>query len=470
MKLPKSFSQQVLLFILTASLIGFVLLSWWLLFRDERAIAGFEAINLNWNGQLFQIRELLLNYSLNVLPTILFAFFTILSFGAYFFLLQKKIALKTVLFWSVTFQICVFFAYPILSTDIYSYIFSDRVSSVYKENTWKVVPATFTEDNFYSFADWKMQTNAYGYVHHLVYAPAVYLGSENFFLTMVLYKCTAFVFTLASIFALLFLLSNRTEQEKSYYVRLLFWNPLLLLEFVGTAHNDSVMAFFLLLGMAFWMKKSWFLAGTFIACAIQVKLLPIIYFGFLFVYLLQRRNIQGLFKFVGSFLLVTSSSFVLMQVSPVQFLERVFYNATSYWQSLPALLSRFAPTVTLPYTVLFGLSGLLLLFLQVKNKWNPIGTGMVAFLLYFTFFTGSYWNWYVLWIFVLLPLIKSEHFKNAILLMTFVSLFAYPLLWFSYRFGFGHPIWPIATYVWIFGVPIGYLGYNYGRAHRKNLL
>lgn len=467
MKLPKYSFQRTLLFILSSSFVVFVVLSWWLLFRDERALAGFEAVNTQWNGALFQMRDLLLQYSLNVVPTVIFALCAVGAFGAYVLLLQKKFALKNAIIWSVVFQIILFVSYPILSTDIYSYIFSDRVASVYKENTWKVAPIVFSNDIFYTFADWKAQTNAYGYLHHLVYLPAVYLGGENLFIAIVFYKLTALLFTIASIFALLFLLYHHSDAKKSYFVRLIFWNPLLLLEFVGSAHNDSVMVFFLLLGMAFWVRKKWILAGMLIACAIQVKLLPIIYFGYLSVSLLQNKKIREFFKFVGSFTTVTAVSFIFMQVSPIQFLERVFYNATSYWQSFPALMSRFMPTISLPFSLLFVISGVILLLLQLKNKWNPILTGMLAFLFYFIFFTGSYWNWYVLWIFVLIPLITEENIKMAVLLMTFTSLFAYPLLWLSQRFGFGHQIWPILTYMWIFGVPLGFLGYNYLRL-KKN--
>ncbi|GIK84011.1 MAG: hypothetical protein BroJett025_06330 [Patescibacteria group bacterium] len=461
MKLAKYFSTKILFAALTISLVGFVILSWWLLFRDERAVKGFEVVYPFLNGSLFNTRHLLLQYSLNVIPTILFTFFALVGFGSYILLLKKEIAVRKVVIWSVVFQTIVFVSYPVLSTDIFSYIFSDRVKSEYGQNTWTVAPLKFTQDPFYNFADWKDQTNAYGYVHHLTYLPAVTLGGDDVFTTVLLYKLTAAAFAIASIFIFLHIVADRTEREKSFYLRLLFWNPLFLLEYLGSGHNDALMIFFLLSGLLFWQKKNWLLAGILLACSVQVKLLPIIYVGFLCLHVLQNKNLKGFFQFFGSFSIITAFSFMLMQVSPLTFLSRVFYNTTSYWQSLPALVERLSPGLDIPYTVVFALSGLALVFLQLKKNWNPIFTASLAFLIYFSFFTGAYWNWYVLWIFVVLSQIKNALWERTILLFTLTSLMAYPLLWFSHRFGFGNVFWSLGTYLWIFGVPIGFLGYNY---------
>lgn len=453
--------KSTLLLIYTVCLISFVALSWWLLFRDVRALSGFQALYPLFENQLNNFRTVLLGFSLNVLPTILFAFVGIISFATYFLLLKKNFLTKDVNKMAIIFQLIIFLSYPVLSTDIFSYVFSDRVATEYGQNKWLIAPNVYPNDKFEHFADWKEKTNVYGYVNHLIYLPANYLGNDDVFTTILLYKITAMIFAVACVIVLNILLADRVDKERSFYLKLILWNPLFLLEILGSAHNDIFLIFFLLLSILFWMKKNWLLAGAVIAVSLQIKIISIIYFLFFSLQLFQKKKTIVLFSYLMAFFIINIFSFIFMRVDPITFVSRVVYNTQSYWQSLPGLFSMYLPAINKLSTFSFFVFGLGLIFIQLKKKWNPIQSSIIAILGYLFFFNGAYWNWYVLWVLFFVPFIKNIYLRNLIVLLTLTSLLAYPLLWTSYRFGFGNPIWPIVTYLWIFGVPLGYLSYNY---------
>jgi len=455
----KKDKKNYLLAILSLCFFGFVILSWWLLFRDQRALKGFESLYPFLSGSLFSIRATLLNYSLNVLPTFLFLVMAITSFIAYYLSLKQKYSVNKVIIWSVIFQVIIFFSYPVLSTDIFSYTFSSRVATQHSQNKWLVTPDNFPDDHFEQFADWKDKTNVYGYVNHIVYLPADYFGLDDVFTTVLLYKLTAAIFSLATIYLLFNLLQKESANKKEYYLKLILWNPLFLLELLGSGHNDILLIFFVLLSLILWNKKNWIMAGIVLAFSVQVKLIAVIFFGFFAVKLFQEKKFVDLFKYSFSFLIVNILSFTLMQISPLTFIQRVFLNTHSYWQSLPGLVVNFT-NISVSFTLLFAIIGLLIVSLQLKYKFSPIYSSAISILFYLLFFTAAYWNWYVLWVFVFIPFIKNSNLKNSIILFTFTSLLAYPLLWFSHRFGFGNPVWEPIQYIWIFVVPISYYLYN----------
>src|SRR5690606_31445889 len=117
------------------------------------------------------------------------------------------------------------------------------------------------------------------------------------------YKLSAVIFSIASIFIFVKILSGASQNQKSQLVKLVFWNPLFVLEIAGAGHNDIIMIFFLLVSIWAWQKQKWLLAGVAIALSMQTKLITIVFFGFACWYLLQRRRYAALLTFTASFAL-----------------------------------------------------------------------------------------------------------------------------------------------------------------------
>lgn len=450
--------------IIPGALIGcflaFVILSWWLLFRDERAIEGIENFYPFLDGSMFAIREFLLLFGLNVLPTIAFALVGAVAFGAYFLALKIDFSLKKSVVFALIFQAIVFLSYPVLSTDIFSYITSHRVFTEYGQNIWAVAPQNFPTDLYSEISDWIEHPSIYGAVKQIIYLPVALLSQvfgEDLIMTVVFYKSMALLFSVGTLFVLLKTLEGKSESHRARVVRMIFWNPLFVMEIIGSGHNDILMFFFMLLGILSWQKKWWLRSGVFFALAVQVKLIPILLVGFLGLKLLQDKRFVEICKFSGSFLMINILAFIYMNVSPLSFLERVTFNTTVYWQSLPSLFEKFLPELNLPFSLIFLIVLASLALLQLKKNWQPLQTTTIALLIYVSLFTSAFWNWYILWPLMLVVFTnnnKNRQLKKIILLMTMTSLMAYPILWLSHRFGFGNPAWNVLTYLMIFGLPL----------------
>jgi len=452
MKIAKQSKIQICA--LFVSFIGFSILSWWLLYRDERALAGILAFYPTLGPFLFPVREFLLGFGLNVVPTFLFAALAVVAFSSYFLSLQNPIKLSTSIIWAILFQIIVFASYPILSTDIFSYIFSDRVFTEYGQNVWKVVPSAYSQDPFEKLADWKDQTKVYGAVNQLIYLPATFLGGDDLVRTVALYKAISLIFSIIAMALVVKLSQTQSEWEQARNVRLIFWNPLFVLEILGSGHNDILMIFFLLLGLLFWRQKEWLMAGVALALSVQIKLITLAFFAFSALSLLRKKRYLELGQYLAGFTSINTLAFAYMAVNPLEYLNRVLYNTSVYWQSLPALVHRFFEGEKGFFSLVLALLVAGIIFLQLKRMSDPLYSTSLALLCYLLFFSAAYWNWYVLWLLVLIPFIKNQSHSKTIIVFSFTSLTAYPLLWLSLRFNHGHPVWGFVYYIWIFGVPI----------------
>lgn len=434
----------------------FVLISWILFFQDTRALLAISNFYPHLRTSLFATQTTFMHYKLNTVPTLIFAIFALSAFFFYFYSLKQTISLRKTIVYSLIFGFIIFFSYPILSTDIFSYIFSDRIATVYHQNVWQVVPLTHNNDPFAIMADWKNTTRVYGGVNQLLYTLPSILGGNNLPFLVVLYKLVSSIFTLG-IFYILYLLLKNAEKNKAKLardMRIILWNPLFLLELFGSGHNDSIMIFFTLLAYLFFNKKRFILSGIALAFAVQVKLIPLLLFIFLFVSLLQKKLYKDTIIFTASFTIVNIFSFWLMGVSPLTFAQRVSYNAGVYWQSLPNLLKHFNIYNNYLFTFIFIIIFCLLIIYQIRAKKNPLLLYAYSLVFYLFFFTAAYWNWYALWILTLIPLLQLSKFRFFIILFSFTSILAYPLLWLSLRYNYQNIVWPIVTYLFIFIFPL----------------
>jgi hypothetical protein len=443
-------------FLLLFCLLFYTFLSWVLFFRDFRAILGISHFYPGLLSPLTGTMVFLTHHGLNTIPTLLFLIFAVCAFFIYFLSIKQNITIRTTVIFSILFGFFLFFSYPILSTDIFSYIFSDRIATVYHQNIWTVLPIIHNSDPFAIMSDWKNTTSIYGGVNLLVYSVPAIWGGNNFVTLVILYKLVSFIFAFGTLAVLYLLLrSNKnTSTNIAKNIRLVFWNPLFLLEIFGSGHNDSVMIFFTLLAYYFFIKKNHAIAGVVLACAVQIKLIPVLLFIFIALYLFQKKLYKQCSLFAVSFIISNIICFWLMGVSPITFAQRVSYNAGVYWQSLPNIVRYFIPGSSPVFIFLF--IGVLIGFIiyQIRAKQPPLKIYAYTLTIYLFFFAAAYWNWYALWILTLLPFLENAKFKFIIIIFSFMSILAYPLYWLSLRYDYHSMIWPVITYLLISIVPV----------------
>ena len=156
---------------------------------------------------------------------------------------------RMILLAAALFCLPLLFTFPINATDVYRYVIRGRISSVYGENPYEFPPAAFPDDPFLPLAgEWAGETSPYGPVWELL-ATAVTSGTQdNLLAGLLAFKLAGLVAFIASGALIWFNLSGVPRQQRSGYTILWAWNPALLLTFVGGAHNDAFMIFWLLLG------------------------------------------------------------------------------------------------------------------------------------------------------------------------------------------------------------------------------
>lgn len=447
----------------------FLILSWIIVFRDPRAIIGVGNFYPSIQNELFPIQTKLTTYGLNTIPTLLFGLVSVIAFFLYLFSLRVTIsAKKTIIFASLLGSIT-FLSFPILSTDIFSYIMSERVATTHGDNIWHTKPNAFPDDQFAVLADWKDTTSVYGMLHYFLYLGPSLIGGDNLALLVVLYKIIPSLFAIGSMIVMQMILSHQKIKHSSVILRLLFWNPLVILELFGSGHNDSMMLFFTLLSILFAYRHKWFFSGIAIACAVQIKLIPIVLFGVYALHLIRTKKIDYLSPYITGFSMINALSFAFMQISIVDFLQRVAYNGGVYWQSLPTIVSTFYPVALPAITYIFIAWVLWFITRAFIKKREPINQYTIILLVYLFFVSAAFWNWYVLWILFFLPWITSPRVRSMILLFSLTALLAYPFLWIIYRINTPSDYWSIAQYLFIFIIPVfGYFLFGrYSIIHSK---
>lgn len=161
------------------------------------------------------------------------------------------------LLWAILWLGVLLFAAANLSTavtttlDPYDYIARGRITGLYAGNPYRDVPADYRLDPFMSFVSWREKTSAYGPLWETVSGLLSRPAGNGLYPNLLLHKGLAALAYLGSV-ALLAATLRRFAPERALSGTLFFaWNPLVLMEAVGNAHNDILMAAFLLAAFAF---------------------------------------------------------------------------------------------------------------------------------------------------------------------------------------------------------------------------
>jgi hypothetical protein len=143
----------------------------------------------------------------------------------------------------------------LFSTDIFSYVMYGRIAAVYGQNPYVLPPSAFPSDVFadWVFPFWREQPSVYGPLWTdlswwLSSRTAAWPPLEQ----VLAYRAVLNGFQLANL-ALLWWLLGRLQREPIERLRafaLFAWNPLVVFELAGNAHNDVAMVCLLLAGLA----------------------------------------------------------------------------------------------------------------------------------------------------------------------------------------------------------------------------
>jgi alpha-1,6-mannosyltransferase len=189
-------------------------------------------------------------------------------------------------------------AYPATAVDVFGYVAHGRLLALHSVNPFVVAPAEFAGDPIMPYLAFPTEPSQYGPIWVLLGGALATLSQGDLLTEVLLYKAVAALAHIAGavlIFQIALRLgAHRDRARASAYLYL--WNPLLLWEMVGNAHNDGVMMLFGLAGAwLFVMGADLLVLPAFVAGAL-VKVPVVLIAPLLFIGVLRRspaRAVEG---------------------------------------------------------------------------------------------------------------------------------------------------------------------------------
>lgn len=174
-------------------------------------------------------------------------------------------SLQLIVVSSAVFCCVLLFAYPATAVDVFGYIAQGRLIAVHHANPFTATPAEVPSDPILPFLAFPGEPSQYGPAWALISAAVALVGNGNLFVEVLLFKVIGALAHLASglvVYRIAAALKSDPDQARACALVYL-WNPLLLWEMVGNAHNDGLM----MLGglLAFWALAR---CGTVLALAL----------------------------------------------------------------------------------------------------------------------------------------------------------------------------------------------------------
>jgi hypothetical protein len=145
------------------------------------------------------------------------------------------------------------------SDDLFSYILYGRISVIHHANPYIVLPSSFPEDPFLRLVFWQGTRSVYGPAWLLLSDGVTVLAQAfggSLATCVLLFKLLGLSAHLANAFLIWLILGHIAPRRRLLGTLLYAWNPLCLLEFSASAHNDAVMLTFMLLGIYF-LARGW---------------------------------------------------------------------------------------------------------------------------------------------------------------------------------------------------------------------
>ena len=198
-------------------------------------------------------------------------------------------ALFAVVLFGITFFVISVISLPNINTDIYNYIMRGRVAAVYNENPYYVAADEFPDDPVYPFASPRYTKSPGGKFPTWMYINILLakIAGDDVVNNLLLYRFTFLLFNLASLALIALILYRYSPQYIAAGALFFSWNPIVVL--FGQSKTDTVMAFFLLLGVWLFMNRRKWLAIISLGLSIWVKLITIPLVG---IYLLRDIKLR----------------------------------------------------------------------------------------------------------------------------------------------------------------------------------
>jgi alpha-1,6-mannosyltransferase len=321
----------------------------------------------------------------------------------------------------------------LFSDDVYLYGAYGRTIAEYGANPILHAPSAFPSDPLYPWVHWKELAASYGPLWLMLSAPLSALAGDSVSAAVVIYRSAALVLHLFVAASVWYVLSRRRRRDAVAGTLFYAWNPLVLIEVVGNAHNDILVGLFAVLLVAAAAQRAWSSAAFFAACAIMVKPFAGLLLPPLALRLLEQPG-PGRLRRVTRATLVGAATMVAISLplwAGLKLLENITTNPASYgytntlWELLAVTGASWfgvaAESIQRPYLDALRMAAFFLGVLWVLTRpWGRRHVAKSAFALWLVFSLTAAWVWP--WYFV--PAIALSVFagRGAVALATALTV------------------------------------------------
>jgi alpha-1,6-mannosyltransferase len=355
----------------------------------------------------------------------------------YFFLVKIYKNARDVIFLGVFFRLLLLFAVPALSDDFYRFVWDGRLLAN-GINPYTILPADFiktvdfqnTVENNLIFGRLNSPNyyTVYPPLNQLIFAASATLSKGSLFGNV--FALRIFIL-LAEISLLFILMKNKYSDKFNFYS----FNPLIIIELTGNLHFEGIVMCFLVLAFYVGVKncKSLVFSSFLFACAICVKLLPLILIPLIIKQLGWKKGI-----FYASMVGVFTALFFLPFLDRM-LIQKLFSSVNLYFQKFEFNASIYYLVRAVGFKIfgynIIGTAGKIMAFLTFSGvlfiswKSKSLFVGALAILtLYFAMATTVH-PWYV----------------TNLLVIAILTRFRYPIVW-SYTIFLSYAIYQTNLY------------------------
>lgn len=371
-------------------------------------------------------------------------------FAASFFICFKLIQFekwnfKFLLIAGIFFRLVFLFAEPNLSQDFYRFIWDGELVGHFL-NPYLQVPNTLIEQSDLIIANARelhegmgelsaRHFSNYPPLNQLIFALAALLGGKSILGSIIVMRLLIISADIGILYFGRRLLKNINKSP-----HLIFWyflNPLVLIELTGNLHFEGVMLFFFVWALYLLSIQKWQWAAVVYACAISIKLVPLIFLPLFLKHFKIRKSIL-FYVIVGatSLLLVApfySAEFVAnysktigLWFSNFQFNAGIYSAVKEIAMQFDAKPWELIKTYGKIIPILTIVAVLLFTFLRKNQQLPVLISSMLWVLTLYYFMSATVHPWYIIFLLVL-AIFTEFRFPIVWSAVIILSYFAYSL-------------------------------------------
>jgi alpha-1,6-mannosyltransferase len=145
--------------------------------------------------------------------------------------------------------------YPLFSIDVFYYMATDRIWSVYHENPFVVPPLQASHDPFFPYTAWGHYPLPYGPLWPWIAAATSAPGRGDIGSTLLAFKTLGVCGYVISLPIVAWAVAGFCPERRVTGLCIFAWNPLVLLELAGGAHNDAIALIPAALALGLWARR-----------------------------------------------------------------------------------------------------------------------------------------------------------------------------------------------------------------------